>query len=180
MSRIGRLPIIVPKGVTVSVTPDNLVAVKGPLGELKTQVLKEIAVKVEKDHILLTRSSEEKPVKALHGLFRALIANTIEGVTKGYTKELLIQGVGYKVTKQGKKIVMNIGFSHPVEVEEPAGITFDVPSATEIVVKGIDKIAVGQCAADIKAIKKPDPYHLYGIRYKNEVIIKKEGKTGKK
>lgn len=180
MSRIGRLPIAIPKGVSVNVTPENTVIVKGPLGELKTEVDKVIKVNVANDEMVLERSSEEKSVKAKHGLYRALIANTIEGVTKGYTKHLLIAGVGYKVVKQGKKIVMNIGFSHPVEVEEPVGITIDVPTQTEIVVKGIDKIAVGQCAADIKAIKKPEPYHLYGIRYKDEVIIKKEGKTGKK
>jgi large subunit ribosomal protein L6 len=180
MSRIGRLPIAIPKGVTINVTPENTVIVKGPLGELKTEVDKVIKVNVSNDEILLERVSEEKSVKAKHGLYRALIANTIVGVTKGYTKSLLIAGVGYKVVKQGKKIVMNIGFSHPVEVEEPVGITIDVPNQTEIVVKGIDKIAVGQCAADIKAIKKPEPYHLYGIRYKDEVIIKKEGKTGKK
>jgi large subunit ribosomal protein L6 len=179
MSRIGRLPIEIPKGVNVSVN-DNLVIVKGPLGELKTQVDKDIAVQVEDNQIILTRSSEDKRVRSMHGLYRALVANTVEGVTKGYTKELVIKGVGYKVSKQGKKIVLNIGFSHPVEVNEPEGVTIDVVNPTELAVKGIDKRAVGQCAADIKAIKKPDPYHQYGIRYKNEDVIKKEGKSGKK
>lgn len=180
MSRIGRLPIVIPKGVSVQLNSMNEVIVKGPLGQLTTPVDKNITVAIDKEHIVLSRSSEEKRYKAMHGLYRALIANTVEGVTKGYFKDLLIQGVGYKVVKQGKKIVLNIGFSHPVEVEEPAGVTIDVTSPTEIKVKGIDKTAVGQCAADIKSIKKPDPYHLYGIRYKNEVILKKEGKTGKK
>lgn len=180
MSRIGRLPIVIPKGVTVKVTPENEVIVKGPLGELKTAVDTCIKVSIEKDHIILNRESEDKPVKAKHGLYRAMIANTVIGVTQGFKKELLIAGVGYKAVKQGKKIVLNIGYSHPVEVVEPQGITIDLVSPTELVVKGIDKIAVGQCAADIKAIKTPDPYHLYGIRYKSEVIIKKEGKTGKK
>lgn len=180
MSRIGRLPIEVPQGVTVTVTPHNVVEVKGPLGELKTPVDKNITVTVDNGHVLVKRQDDEKKNKAKHGLYRTLIANNIEGVTKGYTKELTVQGVGYKVIKQGKKIILNIGFSHTIEVNEPEGITIDVPTPTEIVVKGIDKIAVGQCAAEIKAYKKPDPYHLYGIRYKNEVIIKKEGKTGKK
>lgn len=180
MSRIGRLPIEVPKGVTVTVTPENVVIVKGPLGELSTAVDKNISVEVSSDTIIIARNSEEKKYKAMHGLYRALVANTVEGVTKGFVKHLIVKGVGYKVVKTGKKIVLNIGYSHPVEVVEPQGVTIEVPTQTEILVKGIDKIAVGQCAAEIKAIKKPDPYHLYGIRYKNEVILKKEGKTGKK
>jgi len=180
MSRIGRLPIAIPAGVSVNVTPDNTVVVKGPLGELKTPMDKAIKLNIDKNELTLERASEEKSVKAKHGLYRALIANTVEGVTKGFKKELIVAGVGYKVIKQGKKIVLNIGFSHPVEVEEPEGVTIEVPTPTGIVVKGIDKIAVGQCASDIKSIKKPDPYHLYGIRYKDEIIIKKEGKTGKK
>lgn len=179
MSRIGRLPIAIPNGVNVNVSKDNIVTVKGPLGELKTLVNKGLNVSVEDNEIIVKKSEDNKKLKAMHGLYRALIANTIEGVTKGYSKALVVKGVGYKVTKSGKKVVINVGFSHPVEIIEPEGITIDVPTPTEIVVKGIDKAAVGQCAADIKAIKKPDPYHLYGIRYKDEVIVKKEGKTGK-
>lgn len=180
MSRIGRLPIDVPKGVEVKISSDNVVTVKGPLGTLSTAVDKNITISYENNQIAVIRNSEDKKYKAMHGLYRALIANTVEGVTKGFVKQLIVKGVGYKVVKQGKKIVINVGYSHPVEVVEPEGITIDVPTQTEIVVKGIDKIAVGQCAAEIKAIKKPDPYHLYGIRYKDEVILKKEGKSGKK
>lgn len=182
MSRIGRLPVAIPAGVTVTVTPDNLVIVKGPLGELKQQVHKDGSIKVEvKENLVhVTRTSDEKDVKALHGLYRKLISNMVEGVTKGYSKTLVVNGVGYKVAKQGNKVVMNIGFSHPVEVNPPAGITLDVNGTTDIIVKGIDKELVGQVAANIKALKKPDPYHAYGVRYSDEVIVRKEGKTAGK
>ena len=159
MSRIGRLPVVIPQGVTVTFA-DGVATVKGPLGTL----------------------SEE--TKALHGLYRATLHNMVEGVTKGFEKHLMISGVGVKVALQGTKLVMNIGFSHPVEVEQPKGITFAVVNATpnlvEIAVKGIDKIEVGQCAATIKAIKKVEPYHGYGIYYKDEVVVRKEGKTAGK
>ena len=128
-----------------------------------------------------TRSDDEKQTKAMHGLYRKLIANMVEGVTNGYSKGLVINGVGYKVAKQGNKVVLNVGYSHPVEVEEPAGITFACPSATEITVKGIDRSQVGQVAANIRAIRVPEPYHASGIRYSDEVIARKEGKkAGKK
>ncbi len=179
MSRIGRLPISIPQGVTVTV--DNyVVTVKGPLGELKQDYNKAINVAVENNEVVVTRTSEDKDVKAMHGLYRALINNMVEGVTKGFSKSLTVKGVGYKVAKQGKKLVMNIGYSHPVEIEEPDGITFECPSITEIVVKGIDKDAVGQIAATIKAARKVEPYHGYGIRYTNEFVQLKEGKKAGK
>lgn len=181
MSRIGRLPITVPAGVTVTVSPENVVAVKGPKGELRQEVNKKITVKVDAGVVHCTRSDEEKQTKAMHGLYRKLIANMVEGVTNGYSKGLVINGVGYKVAKQGNKVVLNVGYSHPVEVEEPSGITFECPSATEITVRGIDRCQVGQVAANIRAIRVPDPYHAYGIRYSDEVIARKEGKkAGKK
>lgn len=180
MSRIGRLPIAVPAGVTVTIDKNNLVTVKGPLGELKQQVNPIITVKVEDGNVICTRPNDEKNTKAMHGLYRKLIANLVEGVTKGFEKQLVINGVGYKVAKQGNKIVMNIGFSHPVEFAEPDGIKFECPSITEILVKGISREQVGQTAANIRAIKIPDPYHAYGIRYKDEVIVRKEGKKASK
>lgn len=179
MSRIGRLPISIPQGVTVTVD-NHVVTVKGPLGELKQDYNKAINVAVENNEVVVTRTSEDKDVKAMHGLYRALINNMVEGVTKGFSKSLTVKGVGYKVAKQGKKLVMNIGYSHPVEIEEPDGITFECPSITEIVVKGIDKDAVGQIAATIKAARKVEPYHGYGIRYTNEFVQLKEGKKAGK
>ena len=179
MSRIGRLPIAIPAGVTVTVA-NNEVTVKGPLGELKQTYRNQINVAVENNEVVVTRQGEDKAVKALHGLYRSLIANMIEGVTKGYQKSLIVKGVGYKVAKQGNKLVMNIGYSHPVEIVEPAGITFECPTITEIVVKGIDKDAVGQIAATIKAARKVEPYHGYGIRYSTETVQLKEGKKAGK
>lgn len=183
MSRIGRLPVAIPAGVTVTIDEKD-VTVKGPLGTLNQEINSLITVKNENNHIVLTRANEDKPTKALHGLYRALIANMVEGVTKGFTKSLLISGVGIKVALNGAKLVMNIGFSHPVEVEQPKGITFEVvnttPNKVEIAVKGIDKFAVGQIAATIKAIKKVEPYHGYGIQYKDEIVVRKEGKTAGK
>lgn len=183
MSRIGRLPIKLPAGVTVTVA-DSKVTVKGPLGTLEQYVDPVITVKVEDGHIVLTRANEEKPVKAKHGLYRALIHNMVEGVTKGYKTELIISSVGVKVAVNGNKAVLNIGYSHPVEVVAPTGVTFELGAVTanqvELAVKGIDKQIVGQCAASIKAVKKIEPYHGYGIRYKSEPFIKKEGKTAGK
>lgn len=180
MSRIGRLPIVLPANVTVNVSNDNVVTVKGPLGELSQAVNSNITVAVENNQVLVSRHDEKKEHKAMHGLYRKLIANMVEGVTNGFKKELIVNGVGYKVVKQGNKIVINCGYSHPVEFTESDGITLEVPALTEIVVKGIDREKVGQIAANIKAVKKPDPYHVYGIRYKDEVIVRKEGKTAGK
>lgn len=179
MSRIGRLPVELPAGVTADIS-GNVIKVKGAKGELSLNFKKPIEMNVEGNQIHVTRPSDEKEIKALHGLYRALVQNMVVGVSKGYERGLVINGVGYKVAKQGNKIVMNIGFSHPVEVVEPAGITFECPSVTEITIKGIDKEAVGQCAASIRAIKKPEPYHAYGIHYKDEVIVRKEGKKNTK
>ncbi|MDR1939948.1 MAG: 50S ribosomal protein L6 [Clostridiales bacterium] len=181
MSRIGRLPVIIPKGVTVTVSDDNTVTVKGPLGQLSQTLTGKISLKQENGEIIISRADDERQNVALHGLYRALIFNMVKGVTTGYEKALLVAGVGYKVIQQGKKIILNIGYSHPIEVEEPNGITFALASPTEIVVKGIDKELVGQTAANIKAARPVEPYHNYGIRYKTEKVVKKEGKTaGKK
>jgi len=179
MSRIGRQPIAVPAGVTISFEGDVIV-VKGPLGSLKQHIDKNIKVNVDKNIITLERNSEIADVKAKHGLYKALIANMVQGVTKGYQKSLIVNGVGYKAQKQGTKLMLNIGFSHVVEYEAPAGITVECPTITEVTVKGISKEDVGQAAANIRALKIPDPYHLYGIRYKDEIIQKKEGKTAGK
>lgn len=180
MSRIGRLPVVIPQGVEVSVSPENVVTVKGAKGTLTLNVKNIIEVNVENGEVKVSRPNDEKEIKALHGLYRKLIANMVEGVSKGFEKGLVLNGVGYKVAKQGKKIVLSVGYSHPVEIEEVPGITFECPSATEVVVKGIDKELVGQIAANIRKVRNPDPYHAYGIRYRDEVIARKEGKTGKK
>lgn len=180
MSRIGRLPVVVPQGVEVTVSPENLVTVKGPKGTLSRQIDKSITVKVENGHVVCSRSSEEKEIKSMHGLYRKLIFNMVEGVTKGFQKGLVVNGVGYRVVKQGKKVVLSIGYSHNIEVEEIDGITLEVPSEKDIVVKGIDNEKVGQFAANIRSLRKPDPYHAYGIRYSDEVIARKEGKKGTK
>lgn len=179
MSRVGRLPIVIPAGVTVT-TKDNVVTVKGAKGELKQEYNKAITIKVEGTEVILTRATEQKEHKALHGLYRALVANMVKGVTEGFKKNLIINGVGYKVVKQGSKVILNIGYSHPIEFDAPEGITLDVVSVTEISVSGIDRAAVGQCAANIRALRKPEPYHGYGIRYSDEVIQRKEGKTAGK
>lgn len=179
MSRIGRLPVKIPAGTTVTVD-NGTVTVKGPLGELKQEFISPISVSVSGEEVHVTRGEETKEAKSLHGLYRALIQNMVNGVTKGYEKGLVVNGVGYKVAMSGKKLVLNLGFSHPIEMESPEGITITCPSATEITVKGIDRAAVGQCAANIKSLKKPEPYHGYGIRYSDEVIERKEGKTAGK
>ncbi len=180
MSRIGKAPIAIPQGVTLEVN-DNLLTVKGPKGTL-TQDFdnKVISVKVENGNIVVERTNDLGPTRAKHGLYRALLHNMVVGVTQGYEKGLVVNGVGWKVNMQGEKIVMNLGFSHPVEFVPAAGVKLSTPSATEIVVSGIDKVAVGQVAASIRAIRKPEPYHGYGIRYKDEVIERKVGKTGGK
>ena len=176
MSRIGNAPITIPAGVTVE-AKDNVVTVKGAKGVL-TQVYDPIiSFNIENNTIVLTRANEAAPTKAKHGLYRALVANMVKGVTEGFKKTLIVNGVGWKVAKQGKKVVLNVGFSHPVEVEEADGITLDCPSITEIVVAGIDKEKVGQFAAMIRGIREPEPYHGYGIRYSDEVIERKVGKA---
>ena len=184
MSRIGKAPIVLPTNVTVEVSDSNYVTVTGPLGTLKQDVDSVITVEISelegKQVISLKRTSEEKSVKAKHGLYRALIANMVEGVTKGYEKVLEINGVGYKAQKQGNKLVMQLGLSHPVEVEDEEGITIECVSLTEIKVSGIDKQKVGQMAAKIKALRPVEPYHGYGIRYKGERVIRKAGKAAGK
>ena len=180
MSRIGRLPVKIEDGVKVTVN-GNVVTVEGKLGTLSQVIENEdICVNVVDGHVEVTRKNEMKTTKAAHGLYRALIHNMVVGVSKGYTRGLVIAGVGYKAQVVGKDLVLNVGFSHPVNVAAPAGITLECPSITEITVKGIDKVLVGQTAANIKAIRKPEPYHGYGIRYNDEVIIRKEGKTAGK
>lgn len=179
MSRIGRAPITVPAGVTIDNT-NNLITVKGPLGTLTQQVDSSITVKIDGNVLTVERHSDDKDHRALHGLYRALINNMVTGVTKGFEKHLIVAGVGYKVTATDTKLTMNIGFSHPVEFTAPAGITFAMAAPLEIVVKGIDRQLVGQTAATIKAVKPVEPYHGYGIHYKDEVVVRKEGKTAGK
>ena len=180
MSRIGRLPIPVPAGVTVTIADDNTVTVKGPKGELSQKVNKDIKVEQVGAEVLVSRPSDSKPHRSMHGLYRSLINNMVVGVTKGFEKVLLIEGVGYRANVEGGKLNLALGYSHPVIVDAPAGISFETPAPTRIVVKGIDKQAVGAIAADIRDLRKPEPYHGKGIRYENEVIRRKEGKAGKK
>lgn len=179
MSRIGRAPVTVPQGVTVEVK-DNIMTVKGPLGTLTQDIDAGITLTQDGGVITLSRANDQKELRAKHGLYRALLQNMVVGVTKGYEKSLIVNGVGYKVAKQGNKVVLNVGYSHTVEYFETAGVKLDCPNEKEIVVKGINKVDVGQAAADIRAIRKPEPYHGYGIRYKDEVIERKEGKTAGK
>lgn len=183
MSRIGKLPVKIPAGVTVTAKDGN-VSVKGPLGELSLKIAGPVGVEIKDGQVVLVPGDEEKSTGALHGLYRSLVRNMVEGVTKGYEKRLMISGVGIKVVVQEGKLVMNIGFSHPVEIAQPDGITFTVISATpnlvELSVRGIDKEAVGRISSTIKAVKKVEPYHGYGIYYKDEPVIRKEGKTAGK
>ncbi len=179
MSRVGRLPIAIPSGVTVTVSPENVVTVKGPKGELTKAMAKVINIAIEDNSVVVTRPSDVKEHRALHGLTRALINNMVIGVTNGYTKILQLVGVGYRATLKGNKLTLNLGFSHPVEVEAVPGITFETPDANTIHVKGIDKELVGDIAADIRTWRKPEPYKGKGIKYSDEVIRRKEGKTGK-
>lgn len=176
MSRIGNALITIPAGVTVD-TSNNVLTIKGPKGTLTQAYDPIITPTVEGNVIKFTRANDLGPTKAKHGLYRALCANMVKGVTEGFKKTLIVNGVGWKVAKQGKKLVMNIGFSHPVEVEEIDGIALDCPSQTEISVSGIDKEKVGQFAAIIRGYREPEPYHGYGIRYSDEVIERKDGKA---
>lgn len=181
MSRIGRLPITVPAGVTVTVDADNLVTVKGPKGTLSQQVNSAITVKQEGNVLTLERPTDSKPHKAMHGLYRALVHNMVVGVTDGFTKTLELVGTGYRAQADGgKKLTINIGFSHPVILDAPENISFETPNPNTIVVKGISKQQVGNLAADIRAIRKPEPYLGKGIKYTDEHIRRKEGKTGGK
>ena len=173
------MPIAVPAGVTVTITDENLVIVKGPNGELSEQVNKDIKVELENGVLTVSRPSDSKPHRAMHGLYRALINNMVVGVTKGFEKVLLMEGVGYRAQVDGKVLTLNVGYSHPVVFNPPEGITFEAQN-TRIVVKGANKQVVGELAAEIRATRKPEPYLGKGIRYENEHIRRKEGKAGKK
>ena len=179
MSRIGRAPVAIPAGVTVEYK-DKKLTVKGPLGTLTQDITGAIDIKIDGAVATVSRANDEKENRSKHGLYRALLANMVEGVTKGYEKVLVVNGVGWKIQQQGANITMNVGFSHPVEVKAVEGIKLTALSQTEISVKGIDKVLVGQVAASIRVIRKPEPYHGYGIAYKDEVIERKEGKTAGK
>ncbi len=179
MSRIGKMSIAIPAGVSVEFK-DKVVTVKGAKGTLTQNITGAIDVRNENGHVQVVALDELQQTNALHGLYRALITNMVKGVSEGYTKSLEVKGVGWKVAMQGNKLVMNVGFSHPVEFASPEGIKIECPSATEISVSGVDKVLVGQVAADLRAIRKPEPYHGYGIRYKGEHIEHKEGKTSGK
>ena len=179
MSRIGRLPVAIPAGVTVTVAENNKVTVKGPKGELTREFVPEMTIEEKEGHIVVTRPNDLKRNKALHGLTRSLINNMVTGVSNGYEKTLEINGVGYRAAKQGKKLVLTLGYSHPVEMEDPDGVETTV-DGNKIVVKGIDKEKVGQYAAEIREKRKPEPYKGKGIKYSDEVIRRKVGKTGKK
>ena len=179
MSRIGREPIAVPAGVNVTIADGNVVTVKGPLGELKQTFNANLTIAQEGDKLIVTRPNDEKENRALHGLTRTLLNNMVVGVTKGFEKKLEIVGVGYRVEKQNGKIVLGLGYSHPVVFEEENGVKFDVPDATTVIVKGINKQAVGQMAAVIRSKRPPEPYLGKGIKYSGERIRRKAGKTGK-
>ncbi len=180
MSRIGKLPVSIPAGVTVE-AKDSVITVKGPKGTLTQDYdAANITVKVEGAVATVTRANDDKEIRAKHGLYRALLQNMIIGVTEGYKKTLVVAGVGYKVAKQGNKVVLNVGYSHPVEIFETEDVKLECPNATEIVVSGINKAVVGQYAATVRSIRKPEPYHGYGIHYSDEVIERKEGKTAGK
>ncbi|NLY32414.1 MAG: 50S ribosomal protein L6 [Firmicutes bacterium] len=179
MSRIGKKPIPLPAGVQISVTEDNYVTVKGPLGQLEQQMPKDIKINIEDGQALVTRPSDAKEHRSLHGLTRSLLANMVEGVTKGYVRNLEIVGVGYRAALQGKDINLTVGYSHPVVISPPKGVEFEVPAPNKISVKGIDKQVVGQIAAEIRAVRKPEPYLGKGIRYEGEQVRRIVGKAGK-
>ena len=180
MSRIGRAPIEIPAGVTVTLGDENKVTVKGPKGELSRELHKDMKITVEGSVITVERPSDDKLHRSLHGLTRSLIHNMVLGVTEGFSKKLEINGVGYRAAKQGKNLNLSLGFSHPVIVEPPTGITLDAPSATQIIVSGIDKEAVGAMAAKIRSYREPEPYKGKGIKYEGEHIRRKVGKAGAK
>jgi large subunit ribosomal protein L6 len=182
MSRIGRKPIPVPGGVDVTIAGDGegrTVTVKGPRGELSRAVPASIAVAQEDGTLVVTRASDEPTVRALHGLIRSLVANMVTGVSAGFTRTLVINGVGYRAAKDGANLRLTVGYSHPVDIPAPSGITFDVPAPTRVVVNGIDKEQVGEIAAKIRAVRPPEPYLGKGIKYEDEVVRRKAGKAGK-
>ncbi|KXG75708.1 50S ribosomal protein L6 [Fervidicola ferrireducens] len=179
MSRIGKKPIEIPKGVEVKIE-GNVVTVKGPKGTITKEFHKDMQILQEDGKIVVKRPSDEKEHKALHGLTRSLIANMVNGVVNGYEKTLVLEGVGYRASKQGNKLVLTVGYSHPVEIEAPKGIDFEVPAQNKIIVRGIDKELVGITAAKIRSVKEPEPYKGKGIRYEDEVIRRKVGKAGGK
>ena len=179
MSRIGRAPITVPAGVEIKQEGNTLI-VKGPKGTLTQEIHPDMGLKVEDGKIEISRPSEQKVHKSLHGLTRSLVNNLVEGVTQGFKKELEVNGVGYRVAKEGKKLVMNLGYSHQVIMEEIEGIDIEVPAPNKIIISGIDKQKVGQFAADVRKKRPPEPYKGKGIKYAGEVIRRKEGKTGAK
>jgi len=178
MSRVGKKPIEIPAGVTVTVN-NNTVIVRGPKGELSRAFNPDIEIKVEENVVNISRPSDAKEHRALHGTTRAVIANMVEGVSNGFTRGLELIGVGYRASKQGNKLVLNVGYSHPVEIEPETGIEIEVPANTRIIVKGIDKERVGALAANIRGVRPPEPYKGKGIRYEGEFVRRKEGKTGK-
>ncbi|SDB31890.1 50S ribosomal protein L6 [Eubacterium oxidoreducens] len=178
MSRIGRMPIAVPAGVTVTIAENNQVTVKGPKGTLERNLAPEMEIKQEGEEIIVSRPNDLKKMKSLHGLTRTLLNNMIIGVTEGYTKELEVNGVGYRASKSGNKLTLNLGYSHPVEMEDPEGLEAKV-DGNKIIVSGIDKEKVGQYAAEIRDKRRPEPYKGKGIKYVDEVIRRKVGKTGK-
>lgn len=179
MSRIGKMPITIPANVNFNIV-GNKVVVEGPLGKLEREI-ESVSVKVENNQIIVERNDDEAENRAKHGLYRSLIANMVKGVSEGFKKQIIINGVGYKMVKQGDKVVLNIGLSHPVEVKEGNGITLKVVDNTTLEISGIDNEKVGQVASKIRDFKPVEPYHAYGIRYANEVVVRKEGKkAGKK
>lgn len=180
MSRIGRLPITVPAGVTVEIGENNKVTVKGPKGTLERELPVEMEIKLDGDTVVVTRPNDLKRMKSLHGLTRTLINNMVVGVTNGYEKVLEVNGVGYRAAKSGNKLTLSLGYSHPVEMTDPEGVETTVEGQNKIVVKGIDKEKVGQYAAEIRDKRRPEPYKGKGIKYADEVIRRKVGKTGKK
>ncbi len=180
MSRIGRKPAQLPAGVEVTVDANNMVTVKGPKGQLQEQISKLINIEVKDGEVVFTRTSDDRNYRSQHGLARTLVSNMITGVTNGFEKKMNLVGVGYRAEKKGNTLVMNLGYSHPVEMPDPEGITTEVPDPNTVVVKGIDKATVGNYAAVIRSWREPEPYKGKGIKYENEVIRRKEGKAGAK
>lgn len=178
MSRVGKKPIVIPAGVTVTLN-NNTATVKGPKGELTRTFHPDITISVEENQVTITRPSDMKEHRALHGTTRAVLANMVEGVSTGFTRGLELIGVGYRAQKQGTKLVLNVGYSHPVEIEAEEGLEIEVPANTKIVIKGTDKERVGALAANIRGVRPPEPYKGKGIRYEGETVRRKEGKTGK-
>lgn len=178
MSRIGRKPIVVPSGVEVNIS-GKTVTVKGPKGTLTNDIHSDISVALENNELLVTRPSDHRTHRALHGTTRSILSNMVEGVSAGFTRQLDLVGVGYRAAKKGNNVVLNVGYSHPVEMEPEAGIELDVPTQTQVIVKGIDKQRVGAMAAKIRSVREPEPYKGKGIRYSDEHVRRKEGKTGK-